>query len=118
MWLEDLRGDLEQYRYTAVQKLIEEFGQRVYENVCDAWAANSAGYLDRGNEALFLIQSLDEVGRYYGIDYKSSANQKVFLKLIGKNISKLGREATERIREDIAAYRRKRRICLCAVPFP
>lgn len=105
MWLEDLRGDLEQYRYTAVQKLIEEFGQRVYENVCDAWAANSAGYLDRGNEALFLIQSLDEVGRYYGIDYKSSANQKVFLKLIGKNISKLGREATERIREDIAAYR-------------
>lgn len=105
MWLEDLRSDSEQYRYAAIQKMNKMFGERVYEYVCDAWAFNSQDYLNRGEEALYLIQSLDEVGRYYGIDYKSLVNRKNFLQLLGRNITRLGKEATEKIQEDIAAYR-------------
>lgn len=105
MWLEDMRSDPEQYRYAAIQKVNQRFGAMVYEYVCDAWEAESLKYLGKGEEALFLVQSLDELGRYYGIDYKSSANQKVFLQLIGRNIARLGREAMEKIQEDIASYR-------------
>lgn len=101
----NLCNDQDQFQRHSVQRLNRRFRELVYEKICDAWSEISGEYMKARDEKLLLIQSLDEAGRYYGIDYKCGSNQKIFSKRLSRSINNLGMEAMDWIRADIAAYR-------------
>lgn len=103
--LEDLREDWEQCGLNAARQMNKCFGQVVYKKICAAWAENSKKCMGGETKNLPMLQELDEAGRYYGFDYKTTNNQNIFWDLLSRNITNLRIETKVRICSDINNYR-------------
>ncbi|MCI9421214.1 MAG: hypothetical protein HFG81_00650 [Dorea sp.] len=94
-----------QYRQIIYSKLKEKYVKSVYKNICEKWKNNYEEGVKTPSGNIYKKQFLNEVGRYFGIDYFTDGNEKIFVKVIKENINNRKLEALDKIRTDIGLYR-------------